>query len=92
MASSIMPSKIIISIGAEGKSDKVILQYKVEDGGSVDKDFRTINVIGGIKADLLDKIILNALQLAKKGEGTETIKIRESINVIQARISERLNK
>lgn len=92
MDAIIIPSRIIIGIGDNGKAKDVVLQYKVRDGGAVDARFRTIGVGKGIDAASLATIIEQAIQRAKDGEGTNLSKIRLSEAEVKQKIQKRLQK
>lgn len=92
MDAIVIPSKVIIDIGDDGKCRGVVLQYKVRVDGAVDARFRTIGVQGNIPADLLEKIIGKAVGHAKDGEGTNLQKRRLSEAEVKDKIAKNLQK
>lgn len=92
MDAIIIPSRIIIGIGDNGKAREVVLQYKVRADGAVDARFRTIGVDKAIDKADLEKIIAQAVARAKDGEGTNLTKIRLSEAEVKEKIQKRLQK
>lgn len=88
----IIPSKLIVTIGDNGKAVDAVLQYKVRVDGAVDARFRTMNVKRGLSEVDTDTMVQRCLDRVKLGEGTNLIKVRESEAKIKERVQERLKK
>jgi len=90
MDAIIIPSKIIITIGEDGKGAGVVLQYKARVDGVIDAGFRTMDVRAGIDDGLLEKIIGGAIERVTAGEGTNLVKRRETETEVKERITKNL--
>jgi len=92
MEAILIPSKIIIAIGDDGKCVSATLQYKTRLDGVIDGTFRTMDVKAGFANALVQELIDKSIDRAKVGEGTSLSKRRETAEQVKTRINENLSK
>jgi len=67
----VIPSKVIISSTEAGVLQTCILQYKLKIDGVMQNKFYTINVMAGLSAQDLQKIITDSISQATSSENPQ---------------------
>jgi hypothetical protein len=64
----IIPNKLIVTFGSDGKVQSSILQYRIKVDGVMEEKYYTMGVDNGIKTEELSKLINDAKSHTAKGE------------------------
>jgi len=68
MPKIIIPIKLIVDTNQDGTYNTGVLQYKVNDNGSISKP-KTIGINSGITLENINSILAEAKIVAEQGEG-----------------------